>query len=177
MNQTEFEPTWDEAYAESASSCLELYFGGFGGLTSAFPCMRDDYPWAEHRPDVPDSRIPAKNNTEYHGLESHAGQYHSVAMYEEAGHHWLMAAWCRHIDITTHGFSESGHLRALSFCLKNYAFNEALHVWSKAGGHGALPEPAEFGLTDQQVDRIETQGARILDEAHSKSTRDGLDRP
>jgi len=165
-------PVWEEAFAATAASYLQRYFGGFGGLTTAFPCMRDDYPWAANRPDVPDSRVPAKNNTEYHGLESLAGQYHSAAMYQEASHHWLMAAWCRRIDKTTHGFNDAGHDRALSFCLKNAKFNDALKDWSDNGGRGPAPEPSEFGLTDQQADRIEAEGAQILEEAY-RSTQNG----
>ena len=83
---------WTGAYEEAASAHLQAYFGGFGGLTRAFPCLRNDYPWGDYRPDVADSRIPAKNNTEYPGLESLAAQYHAAAMYTEASHHWLMAA-------------------------------------------------------------------------------------
>lgn len=153
---------WDEADAELASNLLNRYFGGFAGLTTAFPCMRDDYPWAEHRPDVADSRIPAKNNTEYHGLEALAGQYFAAAMYEGARDHWLIAAWCRHIDKQTHGFSDAGHDRAISFCLKNVRFNEALNEWSDGGGRGSPPDPATFGLTDQQADRVEAKGAAVL---------------
>lgn len=157
------QPQWDEANAELAASYLDRYFGGFAGLTSAFPCMRNDYPWAAARAEVADSRIPAKNNTEYHGLESLAGQYFAAAMYEAASHHWLIAAWCRHIDKTAHGFDDARHDRATSFCLNNVKFCQALKAWSDVGGNGRPPDPACFGLTQQHVDRVEARGAAILD--------------
>lgn len=164
MSQSINNPTWDEAYAEPASRYLDQYFGGPGGLTSAFPSMRNDYLWAAGRPAIPDSRVTAKNNTEYHGLESQAGQYHAAAMYAEASHHWLMAAWWRHIDKTTHGFGDAGHDRALSFCVKNFRYNEALEAWSTCGGAGAAARPVEFGLTDGLADRIQSEGQQVLDD-------------
>lgn len=54
--------------------------------------MRDDYPWGSHRLDIIDSRVPAKKNTEHHGLEKLAAQYHITAQYDYAYHHWLIAA-------------------------------------------------------------------------------------
>ena len=70
---------WKSEYTTLAREFLEQHFGGPGGLTRLFPCMRDDYVWGAHRPSVVDSRVPAKNNTEYHGLERHASQYHATA--------------------------------------------------------------------------------------------------
>lgn len=171
MNPAYDEPAWNDAYEDIASSHLKTYFGGFGGLTNAFSCMRDDYPWGDHRPDVVDSRIPAKNNTEYHGLELLAGQYHAAAMYAEASHNWLLAAWVRQIDKTTHAFSDAGHDRALSFCLRNHMFNEALEMWSKGGAQDPVPEPEAFCLTAQQANRIEERGAEMLGAAFEATQR------
>ena len=70
---------WKPEYDVLASNFLKRHFGGAQGVTSCFPCMRDSYPWGKHRPDVVDSRVPAKNNTEYHGFEKHAIQYHVTA--------------------------------------------------------------------------------------------------
>jgi len=163
MGDAQHEPVWKDTHAEAAAEYLQHYFGGLAGLSSAFPCMRDDYPWADSRPDVADSRVPAKNNTEYHGLEKLAGQYQVAAMYEEASHHWLMAAWSRKGDMDAHGFGDPGHENALSFCLKNFALNCALKTWSDAGGHEAVPEPDEFGLTEKKSIAIEAAGAQALD--------------
>ncbi|MEA3095492.1 MAG: hypothetical protein QOJ04_6834 [Caballeronia sp.] len=165
------EPTWDPAFSEAAAEYLQRYFGGWGGLTSSFPCMRDNYPWADHRPDVVDSRIPAKNNTEYHGLETYAAQFHATARYEEASHHWLMAAWCRRIDKNTHGFDDAGHDQAITFCLKNHLFNAALSRWSDSGGGERVPAPEEFGLTEKQCDRLEAKAAEALDRAYEGTKR------
>lgn len=79
---------WQPKYVALASQFLAQHFGGAQGLTNCFPCMRDDYPWGDHRPQVLDSRVPAKNNTEYHGLEKHAKQYHATAQYDFAYHHF-----------------------------------------------------------------------------------------
>ncbi|MBM3603914.1 MAG: hypothetical protein FJX25_03955 [Alphaproteobacteria bacterium] len=157
------EPVWNDDHAEAAADYLQRYFGGLAGLSSAFPCLRDHYPWADFRHDVADSRVPAKNNTEYHGLEELAGQYHAAAMYEEASHHWLMAAWSRKDDMDAHGFGDAGHKNALSFCLKNFAFNRALKNWSDAGRHEAVPAPSRFGLTEKRSSEIEAAGAQALD--------------
>lgn len=171
MKPADSEPTWNDAYEEIAEAHLKTYFGSFNGLTSVFPCLRDRYPWGDHRPDVIDSRIPAKNNTEYHGLESYAGQYHAAGMYAESSHHWLLAAWHRQIDKTTHGFNDAAHDRALSFCLKNHMFNEALENWSKAGGPGLAPQPEAFGLTALLANRIEEQGAKKLEAAFESTQK------
>lgn len=148
MSKAQYEPVWEDTHAKAADEYFLKYFGGSDGLSSAFPCMRDNYPWASSRPDVPDSRGPAKNNTEYHGLEKLAGQYQAAAMFEEASQHWLMAASSRKDDMNAHGFCDLGHENAISFCLKNFAFNRALKEWSDKGGHGAAPMLDDFGLAE-----------------------------
>ena len=94
---------WKPEYDDLASQFLKLHFGRSQGLTHIFPCMRGEYKWGTHRPDVLDSRIPAKNNTEYHGLERYAMQYHATAQYEYAYHHWLLAACWRNEDMEVNG--------------------------------------------------------------------------
>jgi hypothetical protein len=61
---------WRDAYRAPTSSALTRHFGHSGGITQLFPCMRDQYKWGAGRPDVLDARVPIKNNTEYHGLDS-----------------------------------------------------------------------------------------------------------
>jgi len=63
------------------------------------------------------------------------------------------------------GFNDAGHDRALSFCLKNQMFNEALVAWTKAAGQGPVPEPETFGLTLKQADGIEERGAAAFEAA------------
>ena len=106
--------SWKSEYEELASQFLKQHFGSAQGLTNCFPCMRDDYPWASHRPDVIDSRVPAKNNTEYHGLEKHAAQYHATAQYDYAYHHWLMAASWRRQDMLANNFNDNSHKKQLN---------------------------------------------------------------
>lgn len=160
----ELTPLWDERYAVEAVRLAEKYFGPSRNFSSLFPCARDHYPWASHRPDVSDSRVPAKNNTEYHGLERHAGQYHAVAMYEEASHFWLLAAWHRQADMDTHNFVDDGHKAAVSFCLRNMSYNAALKAWSDAGGsqNTPPPKPELFGVKPDQLARIEAEAETTL---------------
>jgi hypothetical protein len=162
-----FEPIWNDALAARSRRYVERYFGNAQGLTSAFPCMRDHYPWRDDRPDVPDSRIPAKNNTEYHGLERLAKQYQAAAMYDLAAHHWLLACWWRRVDRDAHGFSDPKHEDAIAFCHRMSAFTEALHAWSAGGGHDALPDPRDWGLDPDRVDALEREGEERLIAAHS----------
>lgn len=64
-----------------------------------------------------------------------------AVMYEEASQHWLMAAYWRQMDKKTHGFEDKGHDQALTFCLNNFEFNQALWAWSSAEGVGETPVP------------------------------------
>ena len=56
-----------------------------------------------------------------------------------------------------------GHEHALSFCLKNFAFNCALKKWSDERGNNAVPIPEDFGLTEKKSINIEAKGAETLD--------------
>lgn len=145
---------WKEEYRALARQFLDQHFGGTQGLTSTFPCRRDDYPWGEHRPDVIDSRIPAKNNTEYHGLERHASQYHATAQYDFAYQHWLMAAYWRRVDAQSNNFTDAGHSKAVEYCLKQALYNQSLSVW-QGNLVGPAPKPEEFDLSTGDLDRKE----------------------
>jgi len=123
--------SWKPKYKRLASEFLKLHFGGSQGLTKSFPCKRDDYPWASHRPSVVDSRVPAKNNTEYHGLEKHAAQYHATAQYDYAYHHWLIAASWRDQDMQANNFSDGSHKKTIEYCVKQALYNMALESWQK----------------------------------------------
>lgn len=125
--------------------------------------MRNSFPWADSRPPVADSRIPAKNNAEYKGLERHANQYHAAAWYDFAYHHWLLAAWWRHADMKAHNFDDHGHREAIRFCLKQFAYNEALWRWQSADARGAPPAPEDFELESEKVDVLEAKAQRELD--------------
>jgi hypothetical protein len=154
---------WRATHDEKARRFAKRHFGGPNGLSTIFPCMRDTYPWADDRPPVADARVPAKNNTEYKGLERHASQYHATAQYDFAYHHWLLAAWWRRVDIVTHGFADNGHLQAVRFCLQHAAYNEALWRWQKRGGRGAPPAPEAFDLDAAKVDALEDRAQKQLD--------------
>lgn len=90
-----------------------------------------------------DSRIQAKNNTEYHGLERHAWQYHVTTQYEQSYHHWLMAAAWRHEDLQHLGASSGGHDDAIRFCIRQALFNQALAARKFPE---PWPSPANYGI-------------------------------
>lgn len=125
--------------------------------------MRDTYPWAASRPEVADPRIPAKNNTEYKGLERHASQYHATGQYDFAYHHWLLVAWWRRADMVAHGFADDGHRNAVGFCLQQAAYNQALFRWQRRSGRGAPPAPESFDLDPAKVGFLEQRAQAELD--------------
>lgn len=153
---------WKDEYNVLARQYLDDHFGGTQGLTATFPCMRDDYPWSSHRPDVLDSRIPAKNNTEYHGLERYANQYHATAQYDFAYQHWLMAAYWRKVDAESNNFVDVGHAKAVEYGLKQALYNESLSIW-QSNPIGKAPLPERFGLSSKDVDNKEAKAQAQLD--------------
>jgi hypothetical protein len=163
---------WKTEYDKLASVFLEQHFAGGKSLTYTFPCMREEYPWGSHRPAVMDSRVPAKNNTEYHGLERYASQYHVTAQYEFAYHHWLMAAYWRQADAKANNFSDAGHERALEYCVKQAQYNKNLAEWQKN-----LPRfrpaltPEEFGLRRSDIEAKDKLAAKEMDSARSKQRK------
>jgi hypothetical protein len=160
---------WKPGYRALASRFLKLHFGGFQGVTSCFPCMRETYPWGNHRPQVLDSRVPAKNSTEYHGLERHAMQYHATGQYEYSYHHWLLAACWRKEDMTVNNFRDSGHIRAIEYDLSHAMYNKALHAWQHGKGRYRFPTPGEFGLDSADVERKEVKASEEIANFHALS--------
>ncbi|MBS8239936.1 hypothetical protein DYI22_05400 [Marinobacter lipolyticus] len=156
--------SWKPEYENLASEFLKQHFGGAQGLTNCFPCMRGDYPWGAHRPDVLDSRVPAKNNTEYHGLEKHAIQYQATAQYEYAFHHWLIAASWRRQDMVANNFNDDRHEKALEYCIKQALYNRALHRWQKNSEGCLLPDAFSFGLDDGDVRKKEEKALEDIEE-------------
>lgn len=144
---------WKPEYEELVVKFAKQHFGGFDGISRCFPCMRDKYPWGDHRPTVLDSRVPAKNNTEYHGLERHAKQYHATAQYEESYHHWLLAAAWRLDDMKANNFQDEGHDKAVEFTIKHAEYNKALSEWQKQE-RVILPSPESFGLNSDITEKM-----------------------
>lgn len=153
---------WKSEYNVLASNFLKQHFGGAQGLTSCFPCMRDEYQWGEHRPDVLDSRVPAKNNTEYHGLERHASQYHATAQYEFAYHHWLLAASWRREDMRANNFEDESHLNAMRYAIKQALYNKELHLWQQSPS-SKPPAPEDFDLSTHDLEKKEDKAWRELE--------------
>ena len=125
---------------------VSLHFGSAQGITDCFTSMRSSYPWGKHRPLVADSRIPAKANNEYHGLERHAYQYHATAQCEYSYHHWIIAAYWRVQDMQINKFSDPGHSRAIQYALRQAMFNKKLWEWQISPSKERLPKPEDFGL-------------------------------
>ena len=144
---------WRDAYEPIAIAAAERHFGGMAGITRTFPTMRDDYPWSEDRPAVSDSRVPAKNAFEYHGVERHGWQWFSTAQYEEARDHWVMAAGLRRADMLAQGFTDTRHVRAIDHDLRLAAYADWLFEegWRDVSFAQGLPSAASFGLTDESV--------------------------
>ncbi|ENM5764182.1 hypothetical protein JG631_17580 [Vibrio cholerae] len=161
--------SWKTEYHELASKFLKKHFGSPQGITRCFPCMRDDYPWGKHRPSVADSRIPAKNNTEYHGLESHASQYHATGQYDYAYEHWLLAASWRVQDMKANRFCDSSHNKAVEYCLQQAMYNKALDEWQGDPHHNILPCPTEFKLSIHDIEKKEEAALKLIDEYHGKA--------
>ncbi|MCA1779634.1 MAG: hypothetical protein LC637_09685 [Xanthomonadaceae bacterium] len=160
---------WKSEYDDLTNEFAIKHFGpkGYSNITSFFPCMRDKYKWATYRPDIPDSRVAAKNNTEYHGLEEHAKQYHVTAQYEEAYHYWLMAADWRRQDMLAHNFDDDGHKSAVTFCIKQALYNKALTEWQTRDDlhERKAPAPEEFELTDELIRKMDEKAEKIIEEA------------
>ena len=163
--------TWKEEYKKLAAMFIKQHFGGSQGLTRCFPCMREGYPWADFRPDVMDSRVPAKNNTEYHGLEKHAMQYHATAQYEYAYHHWLMAAWWRRQDMIANNFNDSPHTKAVDYCVKQAFYNKSLDAWQKKPTQSLFPKPLDFHLTRNDISKKEKEALKELEEFEAKCNK------
>ncbi|GAA3163123.1 hypothetical protein GCM10010466_62580 [Planomonospora alba] len=157
---------WKPAYYELAEKFFSLYFGCPPRLSAVFPSVRSGYPWSGHRPKTGDSRVHAKNNDEYHGLERHAWQYHASAMYEEAYHHFLMAAAHRREDGEVMGSADSGHIEAVRFCVRHALFNKALAEAQR--GRRLWPRPETFGIDPAKHDRRVEQAESELDSSFRK---------
>ncbi|WP_336879557.1 hypothetical protein [Rhodococcus globerulus] len=75
-----------------------------------------------------DSRIPLKNNGEYHGMERHAWQYLATGQYSEASDYFYCAALMRREDaeLVIIGPADAGHVKAIVTCLKMARFSRAV---------------------------------------------------
>jgi|GEM_PF-5728756 len=119
---------------------LEKKHFGEGGADKRYPCMRDEYKWSQGRPSVPDSRIPAKENTVIHGLEDDAKKFKAEAEKYQTAYHYQMAAdyynmaGDRRADLmNTHpNLKDQAHLDALDFC-----YDRARELAEKAEELGA----------------------------------------
>lgn len=159
---------WTPELEALAKKFLALHFGDARGVTSVFPTMRNTYPWSKERPDVIDSRVPAKNNTEYHGFERHAWQYHATAQYEYSYHHWILAAGWRKEDAKVNDFNDTRHEKALTYCVRQAFYNRDLWGWQKKK-KGHLPVPEDYGLDSVDIERGEAQANAELEAFSSKA--------
>ena len=118
--------SWKAEYKALALKFLKEHFGDSSGVTQCFPCMQADYPEDPDCPDVPDSRVLAKNRTEYEGLESLAMQYHAAGQYEYAYQHWLLAAYWRYAEIVDLDCNTKKRRNGVDACIRHALHNESL---------------------------------------------------
>lgn len=135
------------------------------GLSSQFPSMTNKYKWSKVKPNVPDSRIPIKSGAESHGLERLAWQYHVQSFYKDASDHWLMAAYSRNeLMESLPQLINDGHMEAVSYAVKNYLYNKALHEWQENYQGQSAPEPEVFGLNKSDITNKTLEAKAILKE-------------
>lgn len=170
MKKNKLDLSWKTEYEELAEKFLKKHFGSSQGLTESFPSMRKSYPWGKGRPPVVDSRVLAKNNDEYHGLEKHAKQYHVTAQYYYAYQHWIIAAYWRRQDMIANNVADKRHEDALKYAIKNAFYNKALFEWQKTQGKSksVAPLPEEFGLKASDIDNKDRIANSELDNAYKK---------
>ena len=134
---------WTDQLDALVDEFLVRYFGPRRDA-SWIGYSRDDYPWSNKKIKVGDSRVHAKNNEEYHGMERHAWQYHVTAQYAEAYHHFLMAASWRREDLELLGVSDERHSRAIDFCIRHAFYNRDLATAQK--NRWPWPQQADYGI-------------------------------
>ncbi|TFB59629.1 hypothetical protein [Cryobacterium sp. Sr3] len=156
--------TWTSELAQLANEKVILYFGSWNRLPRGDEYERESYPWdLKKRGMVGDSRVHAKNNIEYHTVEDHAFQYHVSARFEEAFHHWLIAAAHRIEDTELIGRDESTHNRAIEFCIREALYNRALHEMQTAKeDFRDWPLPQDFGIALAHHERGEAKAESAL---------------
>ena len=107
-----------------------------------------------------DSRIPIKNNAEYHGMERHAWQYLAAAMYPEARDYFYCAAAVRREDSEEAivGPIDDGHDKAILICLRMARFSQAVGTY---GWNAVAAE--DYGLDSDWVVRRVDAAEQLLE--------------
>jgi len=137
-------------------------------IRALFVCMRDEYHWSDNRPDVPDARVVAKANEEYHGFQRYAGQYASQAMYKEAAQHFNEAAELRaNIMKALPQLKDPNHEKAVLMCQRFANYYAALDQWQQLRpvDYSKIPKPEAFGLNKEVIDKLEKEGQQQLNAA------------
>jgi hypothetical protein len=159
--------TWSSEHHAAAVAALQRQFGLRPDLTRLFPSHVTNYKWSPKKPAVLDSRIHAKNNIEYHGLERHAWQYHATCQYDDAFDFWMIAALWRNENDSLIGVTDEGHEKAQLFCLRHALFNRDLHLSQTRVGL-PWPLPSNYGITEEELER----GVAKAEYEMEKSRRD-----
>lgn len=164
---------WRSTYDTLATKYAKQHFGGWDGVLKLFPYEgRQGLKWKKDKKLPADVYIVTKFANEYHGLEKHAQQYHVTAQYEEAYHHWLMAAAWRMESIKVFEFTDAEHADAVDFALKCAAYNKALFYWFSRRSHRkTMPQPFNFGLRADLMEKKEMQAERELEQWQSGRPR------
>lgn len=146
-------------------SLEEKHFGP-GGANDKYPCFRDDYPWSEYRPDVPDSRFPAKENVVIHGLETDAKKFEDEGLtyktyfhYKMAADYWNMAGDRRaELIKTLPQLSDNRHADAIDFCYDKARVDEELAEEYRQDDNESIFVTTELTTDDPKDDTVELGG-------------------
>ncbi|HEY9471876.1 MAG TPA: hypothetical protein VIQ76_19890 [Propionibacteriaceae bacterium] len=169
MSEPVLDPIWS---SNDRARALEIY-SKFGHVYVNFWAASADTTRAwKGGKDVLDTRIPIKNNAEYHGLEIYAWQYFHSTMYEEASEHFYLAALWRREDSEMIGSTDDGHRHAEDFCLRMGRFSHALHLDQRAGRPFSAAE--DFGLSDDLVTNRESKAGSQIEVFLDAQRRDSV---
>lgn len=164
---------WTDQLEALASEFLDKYFGA-NRDASWIGLSRDEYPWSNTEIRVGDSRIHAKNNEEYHGMERHAWQYHVTEQYAEAYHHFLMAASWRRTDRELLDAWDEAHEEAIQFCIRHALYNRDLETARR--NLWPWPQQTDYGINPTAHAKSEAKAEAQLDAFQHKNGTSTLKR-
>ncbi|MCT1355485.1 hypothetical protein [Gordonia sp. p3-SID1431] len=107
-----------------------------------------------------DSRLPIKNNAEYHGMERRAWQYLATNQYPESRDYFYCAALMRRegAELVIVGPTDAGHAKAVVMCLRMARFASAV---GRMGWDLVVAE--DYGLDADWVERRVAAAEEFLD--------------
>ena len=124
---------------------------------------RDCYFWSNNRPDIPDARVVAKTNDEYHAYQTLAGKHVALKEYKKAAEYFKLAYDSRlSLLVALHQLQDDGHINAKNVVKRLFDYYKALFIWEKSGNQKDTPTPEEFNLPKRIIQKIELEGCQLL---------------